>query len=147
VGNLYNVLKQNVVDRKCRLKLYCNSPVTFMRLWNLNIETKCYKKSKDSRDEFMWRTEGYSLLDHKRNGDILEIKADPAEKTLAQYKQKLLNHVSRMEIIRRKNNCVTIGLFGRKISGRPLKTTRRIKSWGRNRSFIGLFHDEKTGTD
>jgi hypothetical protein len=38
----------------------------------------------------------YSLLDHRRNEDILEgIKVDPFEKVLSQYKQKRLNHVSK----------------------------------------------------
>jgi len=35
-------------------------PITFIRLWNLDIETKGYVKVKDSRDEI----HGYSLLDH-----------------------------------------------------------------------------------
>jgi hypothetical protein len=37
----------------------------------------------------MKRTVGYSLLDSRRNEDILEeFKLDPVEKKLAQYKQK-----------------------------------------------------------
>jgi hypothetical protein len=32
--------------------------------------------------------------------DILELKVDPVEQKLAQYKQKLLNHFTRMEDIR-----------------------------------------------
>jgi hypothetical protein len=36
-----------------------------------------------------------------KNEDILEeIKVDPLEKKLAEYKQKLLNHVNRMKNIR-----------------------------------------------
>jgi len=46
----------------------------------------------------MRRTARYGLLDNRRNEDILEeLKVDPVEKKLAQYKQKWLNHVSRME--------------------------------------------------
>jgi len=33
---------------------------------------------------------GYSLLDHRKNGDILGLKADSAEKKLVQYKQKMV---------------------------------------------------------
>jgi hypothetical protein len=48
----------------------------------------------------MGRTAGYNLLDYRRNGYILEeLKVDPYEKKLTQYKQKWLNHVSRMEDI------------------------------------------------
>jgi len=36
----------------------------------------------------MIRTAGYSLLDHKRNEDILdELKGNPVEKELVQYKK------------------------------------------------------------
>jgi hypothetical protein len=46
-------------------------------------------------------TAGDSLLDHKRNDDILkELKEDPVEKKLEKYKEKWLNYVSRMEDIR-----------------------------------------------
>jgi len=56
---------------------------------------------EDSRNDIHRRTAGYSLLDHRRNDDILEkLKADPVENKLPQYKQKLLNHVSRLEDIR-----------------------------------------------
>jgi hypothetical protein len=49
----------------------------------------------------MRRTVGYSLLDHRRDEDILqEFKKHSFEKKVAQYKQNLLNHVSRMEDIR-----------------------------------------------
>jgi len=51
--------------------------------------------------KLMRHTAGYSLLDHRRNEDILEeLTVDPLENKLAQYKQKELNHVSRMEDIR-----------------------------------------------
>jgi hypothetical protein len=40
--------------------------------------------------KFMGHTAGNSLSDHTRNEDILEdLKVDPVEKKLAQYKQKL----------------------------------------------------------
>jgi hypothetical protein len=49
----------------------------------------------------MKHTAGYSLLDHRRNEDILEeLNVEPVERELAQYEQKLLNHVSRMEDIK-----------------------------------------------
>jgi hypothetical protein len=46
----------------------------------------------------MERITGYSLLDHKRNKDVLEeCKVDPVENKVAEYKQRILNHVNRME--------------------------------------------------
>jgi hypothetical protein len=48
--------------------------------------------------KFILRTGRCSLLDHRRNYDILEeFKVDPVENKLGQYKQKWLNHISRME--------------------------------------------------
>jgi hypothetical protein len=38
----------------------------------MGIETKKYKKTKDSRNEFMRPTAGYSLLHRRRSEDILE---------------------------------------------------------------------------
>jgi hypothetical protein len=51
--------------------------------------------------KFMRLSAGYSLLDQRRTEYILkELKVDPAEKKLAQYKQKWLNNVSRLEDVR-----------------------------------------------
>jgi hypothetical protein len=48
----------------------------------------------------MTRRAGYSLLNHRRNEDILEeIKVDPVDKKLAQYEQKWVNYVGRFENI------------------------------------------------
>jgi hypothetical protein len=47
----------------------------------VDIETKGYKKTADSRDEIHERHRaGHSLLDHRRNEDILELKVNPVEK-------------------------------------------------------------------
>jgi len=43
-------------------------------------------------------SERYTVLDHRRNKDILEeIKVYSFKKKLAHYEDKWLNHVSRME--------------------------------------------------
>jgi hypothetical protein len=61
------------------------------------------KQRKTAEMKLVRPTAGYSLLDHGRNEneDILDkLKVDPVERKLAQYKQKWLYHVSRMEDIR-----------------------------------------------
>jgi hypothetical protein len=56
-------------------------------------------------------TAGYNSLDHETNEDILEeLKDGQVENKLAQYEQKLLNHVSRMEDNRYPNNSLTIDI-------------------------------------
>jgi len=72
--------------------------------------------------KFMRRITGYSLLDHKKNEDILEeLKVDPIENKLAQYKQKWLNHVSRMKNIRYPSQILDCRSIGRRRTGRSLK--------------------------
>jgi hypothetical protein len=56
----------------------------------MDIETRGYKKTNDSRD-----TAG-----HTRNDDISGLTVGPIEKKLAEYKQKSLNYVSRIKDIK-----------------------------------------------
>jgi hypothetical protein len=49
------------------------------------------KGIKATEKKLIRRTAGYSLLDHRRDGDISEkIKVDPVEKKLSQHKQQWL---------------------------------------------------------
>jgi hypothetical protein len=58
------------------------------------------RRLKTAEMKFMRHTARCSLLDHRRNEVILgEYKADIAGKKLAQYKEKCLNHISKMEDI------------------------------------------------
>jgi hypothetical protein len=78
------------------------------------------RRLKAAEMKFMRRTAGYSLLDHRRNEDILEeLRVDPVKKKLAQCKQKCLNHVSRMEDIRYPKEIPDYRPVGRRL-GRPL---------------------------
>jgi hypothetical protein len=46
---------------------------------------------------FFRRTTGYTLLDHKRNEEILEqLKLEPVDKKLRRYKSNWLRHVTRV---------------------------------------------------
>jgi hypothetical protein len=50
---------------------------------------------------YMRHTAGYNLIHHRRNEDILEkLNVDTDEEKSAQYEQKWLNLVTRMEDIR-----------------------------------------------
>jgi len=58
-------------------------------------------RPKTAKMKFMGPTAQYSSLEHRWNEDILEeLKEDTVKNKLAQYKQKWLNHFSRMEDIR-----------------------------------------------
>jgi hypothetical protein len=68
-------------------------------------------------------TSGYSLSDQRKNENILEeLGADPVQKSLAQYKQKYLNHVSRMEDVTYPKQLLDYRTIGR---GRRRRRRRR----------------------
>jgi hypothetical protein len=67
-------------------------------------------KNKDSCATPLRRTAQYSLL-HRRRDYILEVKVDVLEGKLAQYKQKGLNHVSRIEDIRHKKSPLLLNIL------------------------------------
>jgi hypothetical protein len=70
----------------------------------------------------MRRTAGYNLLYHKRNDDISEeLKIQPVEKKLAQYKWNSLNHVSSVEDIRQPQQPLDDRPVGRQRHGRLLE--------------------------
>jgi hypothetical protein len=53
--------------------------------------------------KLMRRRTEYSLLDHRRNDNLEELKVEPLEMKLARYKQKLLGPVIRLEDIKLPN--------------------------------------------
>jgi hypothetical protein len=73
-------------------------------IWTLRQNDK--KGLTSVEMEFFRRTAGYTLFDHKRNGDILEeLKVEPADETLRNYKIKLATTCNKNEQQRgAKNN-------------------------------------------
>jgi hypothetical protein len=70
----------------------------------------------------MRSTAGYIILNYRRIEDTLEeLKVDPVKKKLAQYKQKCLIHVRRLEDIRYPKQLLDYRPNGRRRPGRPLK--------------------------
>jgi hypothetical protein len=55
------------------------------------------RRLKTAEMKFMRCTVGYNLLDPRRNENISENLTDTVKKKLAQYKQKCLNHGSRIK--------------------------------------------------
>lgn len=100
LGVLNDVLKPHLLQRKSQLKLYnilfVPSLLYGCAIWSL--KQRDVRRWKDSRDGIHEMHSRIQLLDHRRNEGVLEeLKVDPAERTLTQYKQKWWNHVSRME--------------------------------------------------
>jgi hypothetical protein len=69
--------------------------------YNRTLKQRDVRRLKTAEMKFMRRAAGYSLLDRRRNENVLEeIRVDSVENKLAQYKQKWFDHVSRWEDIR-----------------------------------------------
>jgi hypothetical protein len=68
------------------------------------IFKNCIKQNNDSNKTYRYDihepTVRYSILDQRRNKEILEPDMDPTEKKLVQSKQNLLDHVRRIKDIR-----------------------------------------------
>jgi hypothetical protein len=96
-------LKPHLVQKKSKFKV-CNILATPSLLCGCEIWTlkqRDMRRLKTAETKCMTHTARYSLLYHRMNEDILEeLKVHSAENKLAQYKQKWINHFSRMKDIR-----------------------------------------------
>jgi len=72
--------------------------------------------------KYLRRTAGYTLLDHKRNEEILEkLHVTPLEEKLCTYRHNWFQHVHRMEDNRLPKQLLNYHPKGRRRPGRPLK--------------------------
>jgi hypothetical protein len=63
-----NVLKPDFFQRQSRMEVYSiRHPITFIELWNLDTETKVYKKARQQRQN-SWDAQ----QDHRKNEYALE---------------------------------------------------------------------------
>jgi hypothetical protein len=124
LGILNNTLRPTMVQKSSRIKIYnavalpillCGSEIWTFRQNNKNRLTTIEMK-------FSRRTAGYTLFDHKRNGEILEqLKAEPVDEKLRRYKSNWLQHVTRMNNNRIPKIMLNYRPNGRKRLGGPLK--------------------------
>jgi hypothetical protein len=104
------------------------------------LEQRYTRRLKTTEMNVVKRTARYSLL------DILEeLNVDPVDEQLAQYKQKCLNHVRRMEDIRYPKQILDYRPIGRRRPGRPLK--RLLDGYNREAGtghLLASFRDQKS---
>jgi hypothetical protein len=100
-------LGPNLVQRSTRLKLYKTlalpTPLYGSEIWTIK---ECDKnRFRTAEMKYLRRTAGYTLLNHKRNKEILEeLHVTPLEDKLCTYRHKWFQHVHRMEDNRLPNN-------------------------------------------
>jgi hypothetical protein len=72
--------------------------------------------------KFLRRTAGYTLLDHKKNDDILqELNTTPVLEKITKYRHNWVKHVHRMNNTRFPKALIEYQPRGRRRLGRPLK--------------------------
>jgi hypothetical protein len=89
----------------------------------LEINIICDKnRLRTAEMNFLRRTAGYTLLNHKRNKEILEeLHVTPLEGKLCTYRHRWFQHVQRMEDNRLPEQLLNYHPKGRRRPGRPLK--------------------------
>jgi hypothetical protein len=123
MGLLNNTLKPNLLQRSTRLKLY-KTLVLPILLYGSEIWTvkQCDKnRLRTAEMKYLRQTAGYTLLNHKRNEEILELHVTHLEDKLCTYRHKLFQHVHRMEDNRLPKQLLNYHPKGRRRPGRPLK--------------------------
>jgi hypothetical protein len=71
--------------------------------------------------KFMRKTAGLTLLDHKRNEEILRnLKVEPISKFIQNYRANWQEHVERMDSSRIPNNLLNYRPYGKRSLGIPL---------------------------
>jgi hypothetical protein len=124
MGLLNNTLKPNLVQRRTRLKLYKTLALPTLlygsEIWTIK---QCDKnRLRTAEMKYLRRTARYTLLDHKRNEEILEeLHVTPLEDKLCTYRHKWFKHVHRMEDNRLPKQLVNYHPKGRRRPGRPRK--------------------------
>jgi hypothetical protein len=55
------------------------------------------KRLRSAEMKYLWRTAWYTILDHKRNEEILELHATPLEERIYAYRHNWFQHIRRMK--------------------------------------------------
>jgi hypothetical protein len=89
-------------------------------IWTLTQQDK--SRLKASEMKFLRRTAGYTLLNHKKNEDILqELDTTSVLEKITKYRHNWAEHVHRMNNSRFPKTLIEYHPRGRRRRGRPLK--------------------------
>lgn len=124
LGLLNHTLKPSLVQKHSRIKLYKTLALPTLlygsEIWVL--KQRDISRLRAAEMKYLRRTAGYTLLDHKRNEDILqELNMQPLEEKITEYRNRWLEHISRMEAGRTPQEMLKYHPQGRRRPGRPQK--------------------------
>jgi hypothetical protein len=111
------------VQKSSRIKIYNTLAIPAIiygsKIWTL---TQDKSRLKASEIKFLRRTAGYTLLDLKKNEDILqELNTTPVLEKITKYRHKWVKHVHCMNNSRFPKALIEYHTHGRRRPGRPLK--------------------------
>ncbi|KAJ4448947.1 hypothetical protein ANN_00339 [Periplaneta americana] len=99
-------------------RMWC--PQVASEIWSL--KKKDVNRIKATEMKFLRRTAGYTILDRKRNEEILEqLEVESVEEKISRYKFNWLDHVRRMENSRIPKIMMQYKPRGHRRPGRPLR--------------------------
>lgn len=123
-GVINTVFKTSHVQKHTRLKVYKTlaRPVLTYGSEAWTIRKADEQRLTTAEMRFMRRTAGCSLLEHRKNVDILqELKMDPIVNFVQQYRLQWKQHVERMDRTRWPKQILTYVPRGKRKLGRPRK--------------------------
>ncbi|KAJ4437007.1 hypothetical protein ANN_17139, partial [Periplaneta americana] len=122
--DINTVFKSSHVQKHTRLKVYKTlaRPVLTYGSEAWTIRKADEQRLTTAEMRFMRRTAGCSLLEHRKNVDILqELKMDPIVNFVQQYRLQWKKHVKRMDRTRWPKQILTYVPRGKRKLGRPRK--------------------------
>ncbi|KAJ4443543.1 hypothetical protein ANN_05216 [Periplaneta americana] len=128
-GVINAVFKSSHVQKHTRLKVYKTlaRPVLTYGSEAWTIRKADEQRLTTAEMRFMRRTAGCSLLEHRKNVDILqELKMDPIVNFVQQYRLQWKKHVERMDRTRWPKQILTYVPRGKRKLGRPRKRWHEI---------------------
>ncbi|KAJ4428629.1 hypothetical protein ANN_24674 [Periplaneta americana] len=123
-GVINAIFKSSHVQKHTRLKVYKTlaRPVLTYGSEAWTIRKADEQRLTTAEMRFMRRTAGCSLLEHRKNVDILqELKMDPIVNFVQQYRLQWKKHVERMDRSRWPKQILTYVPRGKRKLGRPRK--------------------------
>ncbi|KAJ4429616.1 hypothetical protein ANN_21802 [Periplaneta americana] len=146
-GVINTVFKSSHVQKHTRLKVYKTlaRPVLTYGSEAWTIRKADEQRLTTAEMRFMRRTAGCSLLEHRKNVDILqELKMDPIVNFVQQYRLQWKKHVERMDRTRWPKHILTYVPRGKRKLGRPRKRWHETvtdpekihKRLGKTRAFL-----------
>jgi hypothetical protein len=143
-GTINNVLKPNQVQKSSRMKIYNTLAIPALiygsEIWTLTQQDK--SRLKASEMKFLRRTAGYTLLDRKKNEDILqELNTTPVLENITKYRHNWVKHIHCMNSSRFPKALIEYHPCGRRRPGRPFKRLLDGVQIETETGHMGLFRD------